>query len=104
MSLSDAPQSLLSAATSLSADAFHIYVGLAVLLLAVAFLKKPLSDWRPIALVALASLAGAIWRYVDAYSHGTRPQWHADWRNVWHTLFWPAVLFALARFTRVLKR
>ena len=102
MNLSDTPRSFLTAATSLSNDAVHIYLGLAVLLLAVALMKRPLSDWRPIALVVLASLAGPIWRYVDAYSHGGTPQWHADWRDVWNTLFWPAILFVLARFTRLI--
>lgn len=104
MDLSDAPQDFLAAATSLSSDAVHIYVGLAVLLLAAVLWKKPLSDWRPLVIVALAALAGPIWRYADAYGHGGTPRWHADWGDVWHTLFWPVVLFGLARFTRVLRR
>jgi hypothetical protein len=102
MDLSAAPRNFLSAATSLSSDAIHIYVGLAVLLLAMAIWKKPLSDWRPLAVVALVSVAGPIWRFFDAYGHGGTPHWHADWRDVWNTLFWPAILFLLARFTRVL--
>ncbi len=102
MNLSDAPRDFLTAATSLSSDAIHIYVGLTVLLLVLAIWKKPLSDWRPLAVVVLVSLAAPIWRFVDAYGHGGTPRWHADWRDVWNTLFWPAVLFVLARFTRIL--
>ena len=104
MSFFQSTKIFLSEVTSLGKDALHIYVGLAVMLLVVVALKKPLSDWRPIAAVALASVAGEIWDVIDTFSHGGTPRWHSDWRAVWHTMFWPMVLFALARFTKVLKR
>ena len=104
MDSSNSARHFLGEVTSLSRDALHIYIGLAVLLLAVVLWKKPLSDWRPIALVVLASLSGPIWRYVDTLSHGGTPRWHADWLDVWQTLFWPTILFGLARFTNALRR
>jgi cell shape-determining protein MreD len=94
----------LMEATSLGKDALHVYVGLAVMLLVVIVLKKPLRDWRPLAAVLLAALAGEIWDVIDTFSHGGTPKFNANWKDVWNTMFWPTALFALARFTRVLKR
>ena len=104
MSFFQSTKIFLSEVTSLGKDALHIYVGLAVMLLVVVALKKPLSDWRPIAAVALASVAGEIWDVIDTFSHGGTPKWNANWKDVWNTMFWPTVLFGLARFTKILKR
>ena len=104
MSFFQSTKIFLSEVTSLGKDALHIYVGLAVMLLVVIVFKKPLSDWRPIAAVALASVAGEIWDVIDTFSHGRTPKWNANWKDVWNTMFWPTILFGLARFTKVLKR
>ena len=95
---------MLSEVTNLGKDALHIYVGLGVMLLVAIAFKKSLGDWRPIAAVALASVAGEIWDVIDTYSHGRTPRFDANWKDVWNTMFWPTMLFALARFTKVLKR
>ena len=91
-------------ATNLSKDALHIYVGLGVMLLVVILFKKSLSDWRPLAAVAVASVAGELWDLVDTFMHRQTLRWDASWKDVWNTLFWPTILFGLARFTRVLRR
>ena len=104
MSIFQSAKIFLSEVTSLGKDALHIYVGLAVMLLVMIALKKPLGDWRPIAAVALASVAGEIWDVIDTFSHGGTPKWNANWKDVWNTMFWPTILFGLARFTKVLKR
>lgn len=104
MSVFQSTKIFLSEVTSLGKDALHIYVGLAVMLLVVIAFKKPLGDWRPIAAVALASVAGEIWDVIDTFSHGRTPKWNANWKDVWNTMFWPTILFGLARFTKVLKR
>jgi hypothetical protein len=90
--------------TNLGKDALHIYVGMGVMLVVAIGFKRSLSDWRPLAAVALASVAGEIWDVIDTFSHGGRPRWDANWKDIWNTMFWPTVLFGLARFTRVLKR
>lgn len=90
--------------TSLGKDALHIYVGMGVMLLVVIAFKRSLADWRPLAAVAVASVAGEIWDVIDTWSHGGTPKWNANWKDIWNTMFWPTVLFGLARFTRVLKR
>jgi hypothetical protein len=91
-------------ATNLGKDALHIYVGLTVMLLVVILFKKSLADWRPLAAVAVASIAGELWDVIDTFSHGRTPRWNANWKDIWNTMFWPTILFGLARFTRVLKR
>ena len=85
-------------------DALHIYVGLTVFLLAAALLRRPLSDWRPLAAVLLAALAGEAWDLIDTKRAGAAPAWARSWHDVWNTCFWPAVLFLLARYTRLLSR
>jgi hypothetical protein len=90
--------------TNLGKDALHIYVGMGVMLVVAIGFKRSLSDWRPLAAVALASVAGEIWDVIDTFSHGGRPRWDANWKDIWNTMFWPTILFGLARFTRVLKR
>jgi hypothetical protein len=49
-------------------------------------------------------VAGELWDIIDTFSHGGRPRWSGNSKDIWNTLFWPTVLFLLARFTRVLKR
>jgi cell shape-determining protein MreD len=94
----------LAEVTNLGKDALHIYVGLIVMLAVAVAFKKSLRDWRPLAAVALASVAGEIWDVIDTYSHGGTPKWNANWKDIWNTMFWPTALFLLARFTKVLKR
>ena len=103
MSIFQSTKIFLSEVTSLGKDALHIYVGLAVMLLVVIAFKKPLGDWRPIAAVAFASVAGEIWDVIDTLSHGGKPQWNANWKDIWNTMLWPTMLFGLARFTKKLK-
>jgi cell shape-determining protein MreD len=95
---------MLAEATSLGKDALHVYVGLGVMLAVAIAFRRPLSDWRPLLAVALASVAGELWDVIDTFSHGGRPRWSGNTKDIWNTLFWPTIFFLLARFTRVLKR
>lgn len=104
MSVLQSAKIVLVEMTSLSRDALHIYVGLIVMLVVVIGFRRSLADWRPIAAVAFASVAGEVWDVLDTYTHGRSPKWNANWKDIWNTMFWPAALFLLARFTRVLKR
>jgi hypothetical protein len=88
----------------LGKDALHIYVGLIVLLLTAALLRVPLRDWRPIGAVLLIAVAGEIWDLVEWTGRGNAARWANHWHDLWNTMFWPLVLFALARWTRLLKR
>jgi len=104
MSYFQSAKLFLVEATDLSKDALHIYVGLGVMLLVVILFRKSLADWRPLAAVALAAVAGEVWDVIDTWSHGGTPHWSLNGKDVWNTLFWPTILFGLARFTRILKR
>jgi hypothetical protein len=53
--------------------------------------------------VALAAVAGEAWDVADTWTAGEPVAWSRNWHDVWNTCFWPAVLFLLARYTRVLK-
>ena len=104
MSIFQSAKLFLVEATDLSKDALHIYVGLGVMLLVVIVLRKSLADWRPLAAVALAAVAGELWDVIDTLSHGGTPRWSLNGKDVCNTMFWPTILFGLARFTRILKR
>ncbi|HEX8308489.1 MAG TPA: hypothetical protein VF645_08730 [Allosphingosinicella sp.] len=85
-------------------DALHIYVGLAVFLAAAALLRRPLGSWVPIAAVVAAALAGEAWDLMETRAAGARVHLDRNWHDVWNTCLWPAVLFLLARYTKVLGR
>lgn len=104
MSYFQSAKLFLVEATDLSKDALHIYVGLGVMLLVVILFRKSLADWRPLAAVAFAAVAGEMWDVIDTWSHGGTPRWSLNGKDVWNTMFWPTILFGLARFTRILKR
>ncbi len=89
--------------TGLAKDAMHVYVGLTVFLLAAILLRRPLRDWRPLAAVVVAALAGEVWDIVDTGLAGQRLRLDLGWHDIWNTLFWPAVLFAAFRWTRLLR-
>ena len=94
----------LQDSVGLGKDALHIYVGLIVLLAVAALLRVPLRDWRPIGAVFVVALAGEIWDVIEWTRRGNAVRWENNWHDLWNTMFWPLMLFALARWTRVLKR
>lgn len=104
MSVFQSAKLFLLDVTDLSKDALDVYVGLGVMLLVVILLRRSLADWRPLAAVALVALAGELWDFFDTWMHGGNPRVSLDAKAIWNTMFWPTVLFLLARFSRVLKR
>ena len=92
---------LLMGSTGLSKDALHVYVGMGVFLLA-------LTRWRvgrfpPLLVVLAVALAGEVWDLVDNIRTNVSMQWAGHWKDMWNTLFWPAMLTGLARWTRLLR-
>jgi hypothetical protein len=93
---------LLMGGTGLSKDALHVYVGLFVFLLA-------LTRWRigalpPLLVVLAVALAGEVWDLVDNVRTGVPMQWAGHVKDICNTLFWPAVLTGLGRWTPLLKQ
>jgi 2-methylcitrate dehydratase PrpD len=85
-------------------DALHIYVGLAVFLVAAALTRRPLGSWLPIAAAIAAAVAGEAWDVAETRAAGARIHWDRNWHDIWNTCFWPFLLFLLARYTRLLSR
>ena len=88
---------------SLSKDALHISVGLAVFLIAAALFRSRLRDVRPLAAVLFVAVAGEAWDLTETWMAGEVLRWDMSWEDVWVTTLWPAILFALARWTKLLR-
>lgn len=90
------------AATGLSKDALHIYVGLAVFLIVAAVSKRSVSSWLPwLAVLLLATLGELVDMRDDLLSLGYW-RWSASLHDIINTILWPTVLLVLARATGVL--
>jgi len=86
-------------ATGLSRDALHIYLGLAVLLLSMALLRRPLRSLTPWAMVLLVAILGELLDMRDDFVVYGHWRWDASVHDVLNTLFWPSVLMLLARYS-----
>ncbi len=87
-------------ASGLSRDALHLYVGMAVFLIVALLFRKPLRSIVPLLAVVLIAVAiEALDATDDLRSFG---HWRvgASLHDIANTLFWPAVLFLLSRFSR----
>ena len=93
----------LVATLGLSKDALHICVGLAVFLIAAAIFRARLRDAKPLAAVIVVALAGEAWDLIETWVAGEVLRWDRSWHDVWVTALWPAILFALARWTKMLR-
>jgi hypothetical protein len=88
---------------SLSKDALHIYVGMGVFLIGSALAQKGLRSTFPILVVAVMALVGEL---LDARDD---LRIHGHWRvmaslhDFTNTVFWPLMLWLLARYSRVMK-
>jgi hypothetical protein len=89
------------AITHLSRDALHVYVGMTVFLLAALVFRRPLRSWLPLlAVFVVAALVEAVDLRDDLATRG-RLRWIASTHDLINTMFWPAVLMFLARWTRL---
>jgi hypothetical protein len=87
----------------LSKDALHVYVGLVVFFAAAALLKKKLHSAYPLAMVIAVASIGEILDARDDVADLGHWRVSASMHDIVNTMFWPAVLFALARYTKVLR-
>lgn len=85
----------------LAKDALHIYVGLALFFGTMVIMRWHPAQKRPLIIVALAALAGEAWDIRDSLTYATPIRLSANWHDVWNTLFWPTIIFTLARVTPI---
>ena len=90
------------AATGLSKDALHIYVGLAVFLIVAAVSKRSASSWLPWLVVFLVATLGELVDMRDDLLSLGHWRWSASLHDIINTILWPTVLLVLARATGVL--
>jgi uncharacterized membrane protein YqgA involved in biofilm formation len=93
----------LVALTGLSKDALHIYVGLAVWLIAAMLFRKSVKTLVPLlAVLAVAAIGEAFDAWDDFSSLG---HWRvqASVHDVLNTMFWPTILCLLVRYTKVVR-
>ncbi|NMM26732.1 MAG: hypothetical protein HHJ12_05430 [Glaciimonas sp.] len=86
------------AATGLSKDALHIYVGLAGFLAMAAVLRKPLRSIVPWLVVVAIAVAGEMFDMRDDVASLGYWRWGASLHDILNTVFWPTVLLLLAKF------
>ena len=74
-------------ALGLGKDALHIYVALTLFLGSALLLRWPVGSWKPLAVVAIAAVAGEAWDLINTTIAGRRLLWWGSWHDVWNTLF-----------------
>ena len=88
----------IGVATGLSHSALHMYVGLAVLLAAVAILKKPLGSIVPWIIVFSLSITGELLDMQDDIMRLGYWRWGGSLFDMLNTIFWPTVLLLFDRY------
>ncbi|KQT31050.1 hypothetical protein [Methylophilus sp. Leaf414] len=86
------------AATGLSKDALHIYVGLAVFLVAAIVFRKPLRSNVPWFVVVSVAITGEVLDMRDDIASLGYWRWGASLHDILNTLFWPSVFLLLAKY------
>ncbi len=92
------------AATGLSKDALHIYVGLTVYLISSLALRKNTRAYIPILIVVLVACAGEVLDMRDDIRSLGYWRWGASMHDVINTSFWPCVLYVISRRKSVFQR
>lgn len=94
----------LAGVTHLAKDALHIYVALGVFFAGALLFKWPLKSPKLWFLVVVVAFAGEIWDVADSIVDGRAHNFNGSWKDVLNTMFWPTVISALARWTKVFAR
>lgn len=75
-------------------DLLHVHAGLIIFFLAALLLKRRMRSWIPIASVYFFAIANEI---VDVFSPGSARNGFEPILDILNTIFWPTLLFLLAR-------
>ncbi|HEY1371187.1 MAG TPA: hypothetical protein VGH50_01855 [Candidatus Binatia bacterium] len=91
------------AATGLSKDTLHVYVGLATFVLAALILRKQARSIVPwLFVLAIAVLGEVVDMHEDLRILGYW-RWLDSVHDIVNTLFWPTALLLLARFSKIFE-
>lgn len=93
----------LTSHSGLAKDALHVYIGLLILLVAARLFKCRVGDWRPLIVVIAFAVVGELWDARDVYVVNIPLDLPANWHDIWNTVFWPAMLTLLARYTGLFR-
>jgi hypothetical protein len=92
---------IILSVTGLSRDALHIYTGLIVMFGTALMLRRPLRSLVPLIMVILVCmLAETVDMYDDIAFRGYW-RWNASLHDFLNSLFWPTMIFLLARYTAI---
>ena len=89
------PRSWLGDTLGVTDDLIHVHVGLAIFVLTALLLRRRMRSPWPLAVVAVFALLN------EAVDYAVPPASDFSAIDVANTLFWPAVLFLLARRGRM---
>ena len=87
------------AALGLSKDALHIYVGLGAFLSCAYVFRRPIKSFTPWLAVLLVAVLGELLDARDDIRSLGHWRYGASSHDIVNTIFWPTVLFLVARFT-----
>ncbi|MCS4292729.1 putative membrane protein YqgA involved in biofilm formation [Comamonas sp. BIGb0152] len=90
---------VIVSATGLSKDALHIYVGIAIFLVARLAFRKYANMFLPVAVVVVAACIGELLDMRDDINSLGYWRWAASLHDVVNTAFWPFVLSIFMRST-----
>src|SRR5690242_2075688 len=91
------------AATGLSKDTLHVYVGLATFVFAALLLRKPARSVVPWLFVLGVAILGEIVDMHEDLRILGYWRWADSLHDIANTLFWPTVLLLLARFSQIFE-
>jgi hypothetical protein len=104
MSLLQQAKLALAGVTHLGKDALHVYVALGVFFAGALLFKWPLKSPKLWLLVFAVTFAGELWDIADSFVDGRAHNFNGSWKDVVNTMFWPTVISALARWTKIFTR
>jgi len=90
--------------TSLSKDALHIYVGMALFLITRWLLRKSRHQWIAWVVVLAAAVGGEVLDIWGDVAKGLHPRWDASLHDLVNTTFWPTVIALMLKWTSIFSK
>jgi hypothetical protein len=85
----------------LAKDGLHIYIGLILFFGSMLLMRWPARSFRPWLVALAGAVTGEMIDLSEDIAFHRFVYLPANWHDIWNTMFWPTVIFMLARWTRV---